>query len=91
MPQIYYMNKCLFKENVVLYPRIEEKSAHLLYLIIKDHPFTDAINELPHFYLFIFWIKMITFIKKAGKKRLMIVPLYYELCLLQSAIQKKKM
>jgi hypothetical protein len=27
-----------------LYPSIEEKAAHLLYFVIKDHPFPTAIN-----------------------------------------------
>ena len=25
-----------------LYPNVEEKAAHLLYFVIKDHPFTDG-------------------------------------------------
>jgi prophage maintenance system killer protein len=29
-----------------LYPTIEEKAAHLLYFIIKDHPFIDGKNRI---------------------------------------------
>ena len=29
-----------------LYPTIEEKAAHLLYFIVKDHPFNDGCNRI---------------------------------------------
>jgi len=48
-----------------LYPSLEEKAAHLLYFIIKDHPFIDGNKRIASFlfiYLFIFWIKIIFFI-----------------------------
>lgn len=39
-----------------LYPTIEEKAAHLLYFIIKDHPFTDGNKRIGSF-LFILFLK----------------------------------
>ena len=43
-----------------LYPTIEEKSAHLLYFMVKNHPFTDG-NKRSGAFAFI-W-----FLKKAGR------------------------
>ena len=34
-----------FFDGKELYPSIEEKAAHLLYFIIKDHPFVDGNKE----------------------------------------------
>lgn len=39
-----------------LYPSIEEKAAHLLYFIIKDHPFCDGNKRIGSF-LFLVYIK----------------------------------
>jgi prophage maintenance system killer protein len=39
-----------------LYPSIEEKAAHLLYFIIKDHPFCDENKRIGSF-LFLVYIK----------------------------------
>ncbi len=33
-------------DNIPLYKSIEEKAAHLLYFIIKDHPFTDGNKRI---------------------------------------------
>ena len=33
-------------DGVYLYPTIEEQAAHLLYFIIKDHPFTDGNKRI---------------------------------------------
>lgn len=40
-----------------LYPSLEEKAAHLLYFIIKDHPFSDGNKRIGSF-LFLLYIKM---------------------------------
>lgn len=40
-----------------LYPSIEEKAAHLLYFVIKDHPFSDGNKRIGSF-LFLVYIKM---------------------------------
>ena len=39
-----------------LYPGIEEKAAHLLYFVIKDHPFTDGNKRIGSF-LFLLFLK----------------------------------
>jgi prophage maintenance system killer protein len=39
-----------------LYPSIEEKAAHLLYFIIKDHPFSDGNKRIGSF-LFILFLR----------------------------------
>lgn len=39
-----------------LYPNAEEKAAHLLYFIIKDHPFTDG-NKRTGAFLFLLFLK----------------------------------
>ena len=39
-----------------LYPSIEEKAAHLLYFIIKDHPFTDGNKRIGSF-LFVLFLR----------------------------------
>lgn len=38
-----------------LYPSVEEKAAHLLYFVIKDHPFTDGNKRIAAF-LFIWFL-----------------------------------
>ena len=52
--------------GTVLYPTLEEKAAHLLYFIVKDHPFIDG-NKRSGAYSFI-W-----FLKKAGILNLSII------------------
>jgi prophage maintenance system killer protein len=39
-----------------VYPSIEEKAAHLLYFMIKDHPFTDGNKRIGSF-LFLYFLK----------------------------------
>ena len=40
------------------YPSIEAKAAHLLYFVVKNHPFLMVINVVAHFYLLISYIEM---------------------------------
>ena len=40
-----------------LYPTVEEKAAHLLYFIIKDHPFTDGNKRIGSF-IFLLYLKL---------------------------------
>lgn len=47
-----------------LYPSIEEKAAHLLYFIIKDHPFTDGNKRIGSF-LFILYLRRNGFLENA--------------------------
>ncbi|MCP4405226.1 MAG: virulence protein RhuM/Fic/DOC family protein [bacterium] len=37
-----------------LYPNVEEKAAHLLYFVIKDHPFSDGNKRIGSFLFLIF-------------------------------------
>ena len=37
-----------------VYPTVEEKAAHLLYFIIKDHPFTDGNKRIGSFLFLVF-------------------------------------
>lgn len=39
-----------------LYPSIEEKAAHLLYFVIKDHPFSDGNKRIGSF-LFVLYLR----------------------------------
>ena len=39
-----------------LYPTVEKKAAHLLYFVIKDHPFTDGNKRIGSF-LFVLFLK----------------------------------
>ena len=40
-----------------LYPTVEEKAAHLLYFMIKDHPFTDGNKRIGSFLFLLFLTK----------------------------------
>jgi len=43
-------------EGKVMYPTIEEKAAHLLYFMVKDHPFVDG-NKRTGAYAFIWFLR----------------------------------
>jgi death-on-curing family protein len=43
-------------DGAYLYPTIEEQAAHLLYFVIKDHPFTDGNKRIGAF-LFIWFLE----------------------------------
>lgn len=47
-----------------LYPSIEEKASHLLYFIIKDHPFADGNKRIASF-LFIIFLRENNFLEDA--------------------------
>ena len=52
-----------------LYPSIEEKAAHLLYFIIKDHPFTDGNKRIGSF-LFVLFLRENSYLNdSAGRMR----------------------
>ncbi len=51
-----------------LYPTIEEKAAHLLYLVIKDHPFTDGNKRIASF-LFVYFLEKQGFARKESGER----------------------
>ena len=53
-----------------LYPSLEEKAAHLLYLIIKNHPFIDGNKRIGAFF-FIWFLNLNKLLySKEGKKRI---------------------
>jgi prophage maintenance system killer protein len=53
-----------------LYPSLEEKAAHLLYFIIKDHPFADGNKRIGSF-LFVYFLDKNAFLyKDTGEKKI---------------------
>jgi len=56
--------------GVELYPSIEDKAANLLYLIIKDHPFSDG-NKRSASFLFIYFLDKCDYLyKENGEKKI---------------------
>ncbi|OGZ62839.1 MAG: hypothetical protein A2998_01745 [Candidatus Staskawiczbacteria bacterium RIFCSPLOWO2_01_FULL_37_25b] len=53
-----------------LYPSIEEKAAHLLYFIIKDHPFVDG-NKRTAAFLFVYFLDKNEYLyRETGEKKI---------------------
>jgi len=53
-----------------LYPSLEEKASHLLYFIIKDHPFVDGNKRIASF-LFVYFLDKNNYLYKAnGEKKI---------------------
>ena len=53
-----------------LYKNLDEKSAHLLYLTIKDHPFSDGNKRIGSF-LFVYFLDKNNYLyKKSGEKKI---------------------
>ena len=48
-----------------LYPSIEEKAAHLLYFVIKDHPFSDGNKRIGSF-LFLVFLRENNLLEQSG-------------------------
>jgi death-on-curing family protein len=56
--------------GIDLYSSLEEKAAHLLYFIIKDHPFNDGNKRIGAF-LFVYYLDRNNFLfKKSGEKKI---------------------
>ena len=53
-----------------LYPSIEDKAAHLLYLTIKDHPFSDGNKRIAAFLFVYFLDKSDYLFKKSGERKI---------------------
>ncbi|MDD3292552.1 MAG: virulence protein RhuM/Fic/DOC family protein [Candidatus Pacebacteria bacterium] len=53
-----------------IYPSIEERAAHLLYFIIKDHPFFDGNKRIASFLFILFLRKNNYFYNKKGKEKI---------------------
>lgn len=51
----------------VLYPALEDKAAHLLYLVIKDHPFSDGNKRIGSFLFIYFLEKTKSLYRKSGE------------------------
>jgi len=51
-----------------LYPSLEEKAAHLLYFIVKDHPFIDGNKRIASF-LFVYFLDKNNFLYKENYER----------------------
>ena len=56
--------------NKELYPTIEDKSSHLLYFIIKDHPFSDGNKRIASFIFIYFLDKNNHLYKNSGEKKI---------------------
>lgn len=53
-----------------LYPTVEDKASHLLYLTIKDHPFSDG-NKRSAAFLFVYFLdKNNCLFKKSGERKI---------------------
>lgn len=53
-----------------LYPSLEEKAAHLLYFLIKDHPFVDGNKRIGSF-LFVYYLDKNNYLhKKSGERKI---------------------
>jgi death-on-curing family protein len=53
-----------------LYPSIEERVAHLLYFIIKDHPFADGNKRIGSF-LFVYFLDKNNYLyKETGERKI---------------------
>lgn len=56
--------------GVELYPSIEDKATHLLYFIIKDHPFNDG-NKRSGAFIFIYFLDKCNYLyKENGEKKI---------------------
>lgn len=53
-----------------VYPSIEEKAAHLLYFVIKDHPFMDGNKRIGSFLFIVFLAKNNYLLRKNGERKI---------------------
>jgi death-on-curing family protein len=53
-----------------LYPSIEEKAAHLLYFVIKDHPFADGNKRIGSFLFILFLSRNHFLFKESGERKI---------------------
>lgn len=57
-------------DQKALYPSIEERSAHLLYFVIKDHPFTDGNKRIGAFLFIVFLARHDYLYRLRGEKKI---------------------
>lgn len=63
-------NICQTFDGKELYASLEEKAAHLLYFIIKDHPFVDG-NKRAASFLFVYFLNRNDFLyRETGEKKI---------------------
>ena len=62
------MNKNTFDKKE-LYSSIEEKAAHLLYFIIKDHPFSDGNKRIAAYLFIVFLARNKYLLSKNGERK----------------------
>ena len=55
-------------DNKELYPSLQDKAAHLLYCVIKNHPFTDGNKRIGSFLFIVFLTKNYAIQKQNGQK-----------------------
>ncbi|MDP2812672.1 MAG: virulence protein RhuM/Fic/DOC family protein [bacterium] len=53
-----------------LYPSVEQQAAHLLYFIIKDHPFVDGNKRIASFLFILFLARNKSLFKSNGEKKI---------------------
>jgi prophage maintenance system killer protein len=53
-----------------LYPSVEGKAAHLLYFIIKDHPFSDGNKRIASFLFIVFLARNNCLFRKNGERKI---------------------
>jgi death-on-curing family protein len=63
-------NLCQSFSGKELYPNVEIRAAHLLYFLIKDHPFVDGNKRIASFLFIMFLKKNDYFRKKNGERRI---------------------
>ncbi|MBI4744715.1 MAG: Fic family protein [Actinobacteria bacterium] len=51
-----------------MYPTIEDKASHILYLIIKDHPFSDG-NKRSGSFLFVYFLDKTNYLYRQNGER----------------------
>ena len=63
-------NLCQSFSGKELYPNVEIRAAHLLYFLIKDHPFVDGNKRIASFLFIMFLKKNDYFRKKNGERKI---------------------
>ena len=63
-------NLCQSFSGKELYPTVGIRAAHLLYFIIKDHPFFDGNKRIGSFLFILFLQRNSYFTKKSGEKKI---------------------
>jgi prophage maintenance system killer protein len=54
----------------LLYPSIEERAAHLLYLVIKDHPFVDGNKRIGSLLFLMYLVENHIFYNRRGERKM---------------------